>query len=143
MMTRFETRMHQHRREKGEFKPEDMHRIWTEENEWMFGNSVEMTEGYGTWWTYVLHFIHYPFYTYAYAFGELMVLSLYEEYRRTGPEFVDKYLDMLKAGGSDFPRNSIGKMGLDITDPGFWQKGFDLIDELVKQAEELAKEIGY
>ncbi len=143
MMTRFEKRMHAHRRDIGELKPEDLHKIWTEENVWMFGDSVVMTEEYGKWWSYVLHFIHYPFYTYAYSFGELMVLSLYEEYRRTGDEFVGKYIDLLKAGGSDYPRNTVAKLGLDITDPGFWQRGFDLVDELVKQAEELAKEVGY
>ncbi len=143
MMTRFEKRMHAHRREKGELKPEDLHRIWTEENEWMFGNSVEMTEEYGKWWSYVLHFIHYNFYTYAYAFGELMVLSLYEEYRQKGDEFVDDYMELLASGGSDYPKNMIAKVGLDITDPGFWQKGFDLIDEMVKEAEDLAREVGY
>ncbi len=143
MMTRFEKRLHEHRRTKGELKPEELHAIWTEQNKWMFGDSCIMTEDYGKWWSYVLHFVHYPFYTYAYAFGELMVLSLYEEYRRSGDEFVGKYLELLKAGGSDFPKNTIAKMGLDITDPGFWQKGFDLIDEMVKQAEELAAEVGY
>ncbi len=143
MMTRFEKRMHAHRRDKGELKAEDFHTIWKEENEWMFGDSVIMTEDYSKWWTYVLHFIHYPFYTYAYAFGELMVLSLYEEYRRTGDEFVGKYLELLSSGGSDYPKDMVAKLGLDITDPGFWQRGFDLVDEMVKQAEELAKEVGY
>lgn len=143
MMTRFEKRMHYHSRDKGELKSEDFNKIWTEENEWMFGNSVIMTEDYSKWWSYILHFIHYNFYTYAYSFGELMVLSLYEEYRRTGDEFVGKYLEMLTAGGSDYPKNSVAKVGLDITDPGFWQRGFDLIDEMVKQAEDLANELGY
>jgi oligoendopeptidase F len=143
MMNRFETRLHAARKEKGELKPEEIHQIWLEENKWMFGNSVEMTDDYGLWWSYVLHFVHYPFYTYAYSFGELMVLSLYEQYRKQGQPFVPKYLDMLAAGGSDYPKNLMAKMGLDITKPEFWQNGLDLLDGMVTQAEDEAKKLGY
>lgn len=141
MMTRFETRMHEHRRTKGELKPEELHAIWKEENEWMFGDSVVMTDEYSRWWSYILHFVHYPFYTYAYSFGELMVLSLYEEYRRTGDAFVEKYLDMLASGGSDYPKNLVARMGLDITHPDFWQRGLDLMSGMVAEAEKLANEL--
>jgi oligoendopeptidase F len=109
----------------------------------MFGDSVEMTDEYGLWWSYVLHFVHYPFYTYAYSFGELMVLSLYEQYRKQGQSFVPKYIDMLSSGGSDYPKNLMAKMGLDITKPEFWQNGLDLLNGMVTQAEEEAKKLGY
>jgi oligoendopeptidase F len=142
MMNRFETMLHKARRSKGELKAEDINKMWKEVNEWMFGNSVEMTDGYCTWWSYVLHFIHYPFYTYAYSFGELMVLSLYEQYGKKGARFVDKYLAMLEAGGSEYPKDLIAKIGLDISDPKFWQKGMDFIEGMVERAEKEAKKLG-
>jgi oligoendopeptidase F len=142
MMNRFETRLHKARRETGELPPEEIHRIWKEENVWMFGDSVEMTDEYSKWWMYVLHFVHYPFYTYAYSFGELMVLALYEQYRKSGGDFVDKYMDMLGAGGSDYPRNLMANMGMDITDPQFWQLGLDLVERMIAQAEEEAATLG-
>ncbi len=143
MMNRFETKLHAARRGKGELKPEEIHKMWLEENRWMFGDSVELTDEYGLWWSYVLHFVHYPFYTYAYAFGELMVFSLFELYRKQGEPFVPKYLDMLAAGGSDYPKNLMAKMGLDITKPEFWQNGLDLLDGMIRQAEDEAKKLGY
>ena len=142
MMNRFETRLHETRRSQGELSADDFHKIWLEENQWMFGDSVEMTEEYSTWWSYVLHFVHYPFYTYAYSFGELMVLALFEQYQKIGEPFVDKYLDMLASGGSDYPRNLMKQMGMDITDPEFWQGGMDLIERMISQAEEDAKTQG-
>lgn len=143
MMTRFEKRLHETRRTEGEVSVENLHKMWKEENEWMFGDSVIITDEYSKWWSYVFHFVHYSFYTYAYAFGELMVLSLYEEYKSSGDEFVGKYMDLLTAGGADYPRNLVAKIGLDITDPTFWQKGLDLMNGMIDQAEELAKELGY
>lgn len=143
MMNRFETRLHAARREKGELKAEEINKIWLEENRWMFGKSVEMTEEYGIWWCYVLHFVHYPFYTYAYSFGELMVMSLYEQYRKQGQKFVPKYLDMLASGGSDYPKALMKNMGFDITNPEFWQNGLDVMDRMIKQAEAEAKKLGY
>ncbi len=143
MMNRFETKLHKARREQGELPVELINQFWTEENSWMFGDSVEMTEEYGTWWSYVLHFVHYPFYTYAYAFGELMVLSLYEQYQKEGQAFVDKYIEMLAAGGSGYPKELMAKLGMDIQDPAFWQNGMDLIGRMVDQAEEEAQKLGY
>ncbi len=143
MMNRFETKLHEARKEKGELTAQAINELWIEENQWMFGDSVEMTEEYGSWWSYVLHFVHYPFYTYAYAFGELMVLSLFEQYRKEGEPFVKKYTDMLAAGGSDYPRNLMKNMGLDITHPDFWQNGLDLIGRMIEQAETEAEKLGY
>jgi len=143
MMNRFEMKLHTARREKGELSLEEINNMWIEENQWMFGNSVEMTEEYGSWWSYVMHFVHYPFYTYAYAFGELMVLSLYEQYQKEGESFVPKYIEMLSAGGSGYPKDLMAKMGMDITNPDFWQNGMDLIGRMVDQAEEEAKKLGY
>jgi oligoendopeptidase F len=143
MMNRFESRLHNERRTKGELTSDDINTIWKDVNEKMFGDSMVMTDGYSTWWSYVLHFIHYPFYTYAYSFGELMVLSLFEQYQNIGEPFVEKYIDLLAAGGSDFPRNLMGEIGMDITDPGFWQKGCDFIERMIAQAEEEAHKLGY
>ncbi len=143
MMNRFETRLHKARREKGELSSEDINQMWKEENEWMFGDSMEITDEYSSWWSYVLHFVHYPFYTYAYSFGELMVLSLYEQYRNEGASFVPKYKQMLAAGGSEYPKDLMATIGQDISDPEFWQKGLDLIARMIKQAEEEAQKLGY
>lgn len=143
MMNRFETKLHKARREQGELPAELINQFWVEENNWMFGDSVEITEEYGTWWSYVLHFIHYPFYTYAYSFGELMVLSLYEQYQKEGESFVPKYIEMLSAGGSGYPRELMAKLEMDIQDPAFWQNGMDLIGRMVDQADEEAKKLGY
>jgi oligoendopeptidase F len=143
MMNRFESRLHEARRTKGELTSEDVNKMWKEVNEWMFGDSMTMTDGYSSWWSYVLHFVHYPFYTYAYSFGELMVLSLYEQYQNVGEPFVDKYLAMLTAGGSDYPRNLMAEMDMDITETVFWQKGCDFIERMIAQAEDEAKKLGY
>ena len=78
---------------------------------------------------------------YAYAFGELLVLALYEEYTQRPEGFADKYMELLSAGGSEWPEDLVAKMGLDITDPGFWDKGLAAFERMVEEAEELAKEI--
>ena len=143
MMNRFETKLHKARREQGELPAELINQFWLEENKWMCGDAIEMTEEYGSWWSYVLHFVHYPFYTYAYSFGELMVLSLYEQYQKEGQPFVDKYIEMLSAGGSGYPKDMMVKLGMDIQDPAFWQNGMDLIGRMVDQADEEAKKLGY
>jgi oligoendopeptidase F len=142
MMVRFERRFHEHRRSKGELTPEEFCKYWKEENEWMFGDSVTMTEDYAWWWTYIIHFIHYNFYTYAYSFGNLLVLALYDRYKKEGPGFARKYSAMLEAGGS-LPTAELVKIcGLDITDPKFWDGGLRQMEEMVAEAEKLAKEAG-
>jgi oligoendopeptidase F len=142
MMVRFERRFHEHRRQKGELTPEEFNRYWTEENVWMFGDSVEMTEEYSWWWTYVIHFIHYNFYTYAYSFGNLLVLALYDKYKKEGPAFAEKYLKMLEMGGALPTADLVKICGLDIADPKFWEGGLKQMEEMVAEAERLAKDAG-
>jgi oligoendopeptidase F len=107
----------------------------------MFGDSVELSEGYGWWWLYIGHFIRSPFYCYAYAFGELLVLALYQKYQQDGPAFVPKYLELLSSGGSDAPHVLLAKLGVDVNDPAFWELGLKLLGEMVSEAEKLAGEI--
>jgi len=140
-MNRFEHAMHTSRREKGEMTADDFAQLWRNTQEQLYGESVELTDSYDLWWSYIPHFIHTPGYVYAYAFGELLVLALYEEYTRSKNGFSEKYLDMLKAGGSDWPENIVAKVGLDITRPTFWNKGLAAIERMVEQAEELSHNV--
>ena len=137
-LTRFEQRLHEARRKEGELDADTISRHWMETNAAMFGGSVELTPGYRRWWSYITHFIHSPFYCYAYAFGEMLVLSLYASYRRQGADFVPKYRELLAAGGSESPVELTRRIGLDITRPAFWNQGMKLIEELVCETEELA-----
>jgi len=136
-MYRFELAIHNHRREKGELTPEEFGDYWQREVQLMFGDSVELGEEHKLWWSYISHFVSVPFYVYAYSFGELLVLSLYQQAKREGPEFADKYLAMLEAGGSLTPQELIAKVGVNLNDPNFWQGGFDVLAGLVDQFEAL------
>ena len=111
-----------------------------EANRPMHGDTVTLTDDYAIWWSYIPHFIHVPFYTYAYAFGELLVLALYRLYQEEGRMFVPKYISMLARGGSASPSELVAPFGVDIDDPDFWQRGLALLDEMVTEAEELAGE---
>ncbi|MFP4050433.1 MAG: M3 family oligoendopeptidase [Thermoplasmata archaeon] len=142
IMTRFEQKLHKAYNERGELKAEEINELWLEANEKEFGDTVELRDEYGWWWSYVLHFVHYPFYCYAYAFGELLVLALYDMYKEQGEEFVPKYIDLLKAGGSDDPKNLLERIGVDVTDPDFWNRGLSVIEEHVEEAEKLAEKTG-
>ena len=139
-MNRFEDKMHKARRGEGELTTARLSELWLETQRDMFQDSVAITEEYGLWWSYVPHFLHTPGYVYAYAFGELLALALYRLYQEEGDSFVPKYIDLLAAGDSDYPDRLLAKMGVDINDPGFWQKGIDVIEGWVTQAESLAKE---
>ncbi len=141
-MNRFENAVHTHRREKGELTSEDMGGYWLETQRAMFGSSVTMTDEYGFWWSYIPHFIGTPGYVYAYAFGELLVLALYARYQEMGAEFPAKYLDMLSAGGSNWPHEIVRPLGVDLTDPHFWKQGLQILDDMVAEAEALAAQIG-
>ncbi len=141
-MNRFEHGLHNARREEGELTSERINEIWMGTQRAMFEDSVEMTDDYGVWWSYVPHFLHTPGYVYAYAFGELLVLALFARYRQEGADFVPRYLDVLRKGGSDWPEKVLAPMGVNLTDPTFWQEGIREIDALVAQAEQLIKEIG-
>ena len=100
-----------------------------------------MTDGYAWWWLYIGHFIRSPFYCYAYAFGELLVLALVKKYRQEGPAFVPRYLELLASGGSEAPDVLLAKLGVDVTDPGFWDLGLQLLGEMVTEAEGLAAQL--
>ncbi|MBS3781229.1 MAG: M3 family oligoendopeptidase [Candidatus Thermoplasmatota archaeon] len=142
IMTRFEQKLHEAQREGGELKSEEINELWTEANQEEFGDSVELRDEYGWWWSYVLHFVHYPFYCYAYAFGELLVLALYDIYQEKGEEFVPQYIELLKAGGSEDPKDLLKKIGIDISDPDFWERGIKVLEEKVEEMEELAESSG-
>ncbi len=140
-MNRFEDKMHNARREEGELTAERFNELWLETQRAMFGDSVVITEEYGSWWSYVPHFLHTPGYVYAYSFGELLVLALYKLYQEEGASFVPKYIDLLAAGDSDYPDRLLAGVGVDINDAGFWQKGVDVIEEWVTQAEALSRQL--
>ena len=137
-MNRFEDRIHTHRREQGELTPDDFADHWMATQTAMYGDSVTLTDNYRRWWSYIPHFVHTPGYVYAYAFGELLVLALYQRYQDEGPGFATKYRDLLAAGGSDWPHVLVGRLGIDLRDPAFWDQGLDAIEALVAEAEDLA-----
>lgn len=89
---------------------------------------------------YIPHFIHTPGYVYAYAFGELLVLALYARYKEVGESFAEQYLDLLRAGGSDWPHVLISRLGVDLTDPGFWGNGLKQIEAMIEEAEALSSD---
>jgi oligoendopeptidase F len=138
-MNRFEHALHTARRETGELSVDQFNQFWMDTQNAMFNGSVTLREDYGIWWSYVSHFINVPGYVYAYAFGELLVLALFNKYRQEGPSFAAKYLDVLAAGGSDKPERILAKVGVDLTDPAFWQEGLTAIDDMVRQLEGLVK----
>ncbi|OPL14385.1 MAG: oligoendopeptidase F [delta proteobacterium ML8_D] len=141
-MNRFEDEVHSERRSKGELSPDEFSNIWVGTQKKMFRESVTLTDDYGIWWSYIGHFIHTPGYVYAYAFGELLVLSLYSLYEKGEPDFVPRYLDLLASGGSDTPYVLLKSFGIDLHNPDFWQQGLNVIDDMVKEIEQLAMEIG-
>jgi oligoendopeptidase F len=138
-MNRFEDAAHTARRAEGELSSDHIGQIWQEKVQAMFGDSLELTADHLPWWSYVGHFIRVPGYVYAYAFGNLLALSIYQRYREVGPEFVDTYLDFLGAGGSQAPDELVRSVGMDITDPGFWDAGLQILDGMVGQVEELSQ----
>lgn len=138
VLCRFEQKAHAARRTEGELSPDRINQLWLSENRAMFGDSVTLTDDYRGWWMYISHFIHSPFYTYAYAFGHLLVLALYQKYLEEGAGFVPKYLELLSAGGSQPPNQLIQeKIGLDITKRDFWQGGLRFLERMVEEAERL------
>jgi oligoendopeptidase F len=141
-MNRFEDAVHTERREVGELSVERFGELWGESQTAMLGDAVEVSEGYKTWWSYVPHFIHTPGYVYAYAYGQLLALSVYARYVEEGPSFVPRYLELLAAGGSKSPQD-LGKIvGVDLGDPGFWDGGLDIIEQLLVDTEQAAADAG-
>ncbi len=137
-MNRFEDRIHTARRSEGELPSERFSTLWMQTQKDMFAGSVTLGEHYQHWWSYIPHFIHTPGYVYAYAFGELLVLALYARYQSEGAAFAEQYVDLLRAGGSDWPHELVGELGVDLTDLAFWHQGLDAIEALIDQAEKLA-----
>ena len=140
-LNRFEHAIHTSRREEGELPVERISELWRIEQERMLGESVEVTDDYGIWWSYVPHFIQAPGYVYAYSFGYLFSLAIYRRYLDQGEALVEPYLDLLRAGGSAPPAELASRLGFDIGDPGFWSAGLDAIGVLVDEAEQLAAQL--
>jgi oligoendopeptidase F len=141
VLTRFEQSLHKARAEQGELTTEQINEFWLAANRPMHGNVVQLTDNYAWWWLYIGHFIHVPFYCYAYAFGELLVLALVQKYKQEGEAFVPKYLELLSRGGSDAPHKLLAPLGVDVTDPGFWELGLKLLGDMVSEAEGLAAKL--
>ena len=137
-MNRFEHLFHTGRRTEGELSVDRINEFWVEAQSELFGDSVEITEGYHSWWSYVPHFINTPGYVYAYAYGQLLALSAYGRYREQGDAFVPRYLELLSSGGSRTPEELGSIVGIDLADPGFWDAGLALVEEQLRAAEELA-----
>jgi oligoendopeptidase F len=137
-MNRFEHLVHTRRRGEGELSVDRINESWVEAQSELFGDSVEITDGYRMWWSYVPHFISTPGYVYAYAYGQLLALSVYQRYLEEGSEFVPKYLDLLAAGGSKSPEELAAIVGIDLADPGFWDSGLRLVEQQLTAAETAA-----
>jgi oligoendopeptidase F len=137
-MNRFEDAVHNARRREGELSPDVIADHWIDTQRDMFDDSLTITDEYRSWWSYIPHFIHTPGYVYAYAFGNLLALAVYARYEKERASFVPSYLQLLSAGGSDTP-DELGRLvGVDLSDPGFWSAGLQVVDELVSEAEALA-----
>jgi oligoendopeptidase F len=136
-MNRFENAIHTARRTEGELSSERITELWLGTQRAMFGDSVTLRDDYGLWWSYIPHFINTPGYVYAYAFGELLVLALFNKYKQEGPTFVPKYLEVLSMGGADRPENILSIAGVDLTDPNFWSQGLNTIESMVSELEAL------
>lgn len=141
-MNRFEHAVHTARRTEGELAVERFNELWAESQAAMFGPAVEITEGYRSWWSYIPHFIHTPGYVYAYAYGQLLALSVYRRYEEVGGEFVPRYLDLLRAGGSMSPQELGHIVDCDLADPEFWTGGLSIVDDQLTAAEQAAQAAG-
>ena len=126
-MNRFEELAHTARRTEGELSLDRLGDLWAESQEELLADSVEVTDNYRSWWSYVPHFIGTPGYVYAYAYGQLLALSVYGRYLEEGESFVPRYIELLSAGGSRSPEELAAIAGLDLTDPGFWNRGLELV----------------
>lgn len=141
-MYRFEQQAHRARRAEGELRTEQFSELWQQNQQAMYGDSLALGDEHADWWLYIPHIVDVPFYVYAYAFGELLVLALYAAYQQQGEPFILRYESLLASGSSRAPAELVSELGLDITDRAFWQGGCDLIAERVTQAEALAHSAG-
>ncbi len=130
----FECKLHDARRE-GELTPDDIGALWMSVQGESLGPAFDFVEGYDTFWAYIPHFVHSPFYVYAYAFGDGLVNALYAVYEEGDPNFQTKYFDMLNAGGSKHHKELLAPFGLDASDPAFWDKGLSMISGFIDELE--------
>ncbi len=135
-MNRFEDAMHTVRRSKGELSSDQLSEFWLDSQRPMFGDSVTLRPDYGIWWSYIPHFLGTPGYVYSYAFGELLVLALYGRYQQEGEPFVDKYLELLAAGGSKSPAELLSPFDITLEDAVFWHGGLDIIEQMLADVEQ-------
>ena len=140
-MNRFEHLVHTRRQAEGELSVDRINELWTETQVELLGDAVEVTDGYRMWWSYVPHFINTPGYVYAYAYGQLLALSVYRRFIEEGESFVPRYLELLAAGGSRSPEELGAIVGIDLADPGFWDSGLRLVEEQLVAAEAAAAEV--
>ena len=134
----FECKLHAARKS-GELTPEDINALWMSVQGESLGPAFEFMPGYDTFWAYIPHFVHSPFYVYAYAFGDGLVNALYAVYQDSPLGFQDKYFDMLKAGGSQHHKDLLAPFGLDAGDPKFWDKGLSMISAMIDELEAMEK----
>jgi oligoendopeptidase F len=136
VLTRFEERMHLERKN-GLLTAPELCDIWWEENGKLYGDAVEMIEPYRFGWSYISHFIHARFYCYSYTCAELLVLSLYQRYLKERENFIPIYREILADGGSRTPAETLAPAGIVLSDPGFWQNGYDLLGDLIQELKGL------
>jgi oligoendopeptidase F len=141
-MNRFEHAVHTARRDEGELSVDRFGDLWAASQEAMLGDAVEVTDGYRSWWSYVPHFMGSPGYVYAYAYGQLLALSVYARYREEGDAFVPAYLDLLRAGGSMKPEDLGRIVACDLADPDFWRNGLKIVEGQLSAAEDAARAAG-
>jgi oligoendopeptidase F len=134
----FERKVHTERRE-GELTAERLGEIWLEVQSESLGPAIDLKTGYENFWVYIPHFIHSPFYVYAYAFGDCLVNSLYAVYEKADKGFADRYLEMLAAGGTKHHKELLAPFGLDATDPQFWSMGLKVVEGLIDELEAMDK----
>ncbi len=134
-LNRFEHAIHTARRTQGELSLEQFNQLWLQTQRDQFGDSITLRSEYQTWWMPITHFVSLPGYVYSYAFGELLVWALYARYKQQPAGFAERYLAVLRAGGSDWPHHILAPMGVNLQDPQFWHEGLDLLEAFVAEIE--------
>jgi oligoendopeptidase F len=132
----FERKLHTERKN-GELTPDKIGELWMSVQGESLGPAIELREGYDVFWSYIPHFVHSPFYVYAYAFGDCLVNSLYAVYERASEGFAERYLAMLAAGGTKHHSELLAPFGLDARDPAFWQGGLSVLEGMIGELEAL------
>ena len=130
----FERKVHSERRSDG-LTVERLNALWLEVQQESLGPAIELKSGYETFWVYISHFVHRPFYVYAYAFGDCLVNSLYADYERAAEGFAERYLEMLAASGTKHHSELLAPFGLEARDPAFWQGGLVVIERMIGELE--------